>query len=174
MSIKKTSFTALLERTYTKGSTCLGAQRLTMEHFMQEWVDRPEWEMVGWDLGGTLHLLSENEDDGHDTEPEHFGCLYTRGVRRCCLSSGSKMERRSPFLVLVSTKRRRKNITLLKQSHVNTKKILLGRQDGKKAQVGTSCAFFGMRVFFHFVVSLFVLCISEGRNEGGYHPLRSF
>ena len=28
--------------------------------------------------------------------------------------------------------------------------------------------------FFHFVVSLLILCLSEGRKEGRYHLLRSF
>ena len=43
----------------------------------------------------------------------------------------------------------------------------------------TFCAFCGMRAFFHFVVTLFVFCISiflylsEGRKEGRYHLLRS-
>ena len=38
-----------------------------MEHYMQEWVARLEWEMLGWDLGGIPDLLPENE-----LELEHF------------------------------------------------------------------------------------------------------
>ena len=30
----------------------------------------PEWEMLGWDLGLRPDLLTENEYDGQDIEPE--------------------------------------------------------------------------------------------------------
>ena len=67
-----TSFTFQFWSGHTPRSPFLGAQRLTMEQCMQEWVERLEWEMLGWVNGRRPDPRPEIEEDGQDIEPENF------------------------------------------------------------------------------------------------------
>ena len=67
-------------------------KKLTVVRCMPGWVWRPEREMNGWELGGRLDLLPENEDDGQDIEPAAFWYTRCEANRRCHLRLVGEME----------------------------------------------------------------------------------
>ena len=112
-----------------------------MVHCMSGWVWRPEREMMGWELGGRLDVLPENEDDGKDIEPEAFSTTHSTQKKQARPFEVSTMGRRSPS-TSHSLHWRKKEATYhtTLDSHGQKKLVLVERLQAKFRQETSSPA----------------------------------